>query len=336
MNRVMKTSGWMLALAVVGIHCTAYAGRTTTRNGYLGVSIEKLTFDDKKNLHSDFGVMVVDVADKSPAEKAGIREDDVIQYYNDIQIRKTEDLTRRVRETKPGTTVKIVLVRDSKRTEVEAEIGRMKRSAWFSGAINGKEFQFCNRSRCYLGVKPQDLNADLAGYFNVKEHEGILVAEVVENGPAEKAGIKAGDVIVQLDNKKTTEPDDIQSILSDKEDGDKVEIAFVRKGERKTVTAELEERESQFNFSGPDVHVNIPKMPRINVRIPEIETCAPEINIESEPIGSKIPDINARMPNRCQPDLKMNVDEDYRDFMKKQQQAEERNQKGLAALRTTG
>jgi membrane-associated protease RseP (regulator of RpoE activity) len=185
-------------------------------------------------------------------------------------------------------------------------------------------------------VKPQDINADLAEYFKVKEHEGVLVAEVVENGPAEKAGIKAGDVIVQLDNEKITEPDDIQSILSDKEDGDKVEIAFVRKGERKTVTAELEERESRFNFSMPNVHVNIPNVPRIDVPVPEIETCTPEINVETEPIGSKIPDINARMPNGCQPDLKMNVDEDYRDFMKIQRQAEERNQKGLAALRTSG
>jgi S1-C subfamily serine protease len=243
------------------------------RPGYLGVSIEKLSIDDKQELKADFGVRVGDVSEDSPAEKAGIREDDVIQTYNGDKIRRTQDLIRRVRETKPGTKVRIGLVRESKSMEVETEIGRLHRSEII---VNGRDTgRFRRSGRGALGVRLHGLNADLSGYFKVKEDEGALVTEVEEDGPADKAGIKAGDVLVQIGGDPVHGPEDVPEILSGRDEGDEVEITLIRKGIRQTVKAEVEERNFQFQLNMPEMNIHVPD---IDIEVPDVPE-VPQLDI---------------------------------------------------------
>jgi C-terminal processing protease CtpA/Prc len=243
------------------------ATAASRRPGYLGVSIEKLGLDDKKELKADFGVLVGDVSEDSPAEKAGIKEDDVIQYFNGDKIRRTQDLIRRVRETKPGTKVKIGLVRESKTMEVEAEIGRLHRSEIIVGGRDERRFRNSGRGGRALGVRLHDLNPDLSEYFKVKEDEGALVTEVEDDGPAEKAGIKAGDVLIQIDGDPVTGSEDVAEILSGRDEGDEVEITLIRKGIRQTVKAEVEERNFQFQFNMPEMNIHVPD---IDIDVPDV------------------------------------------------------------------
>jgi C-terminal processing protease CtpA/Prc len=255
------------------------ATAASRRPGYLGVSIEKLSFDDKKELKVDFGVLVGDVSEDSPAEKAGIREDDVIQYFNGDKIRRTQDLIRRVRETKPGTKVKIGLVRESKTMEVEAEIGRFHRSEIIVGGQDERRFRYSGRGGRALGVRLHDLNPDLSEYFKVKEDEGALVTEVEDDSPAEKAGIKAGDVIVKIDGDPVTGPDDVAEILSDRDEGDEVEITLIRKGIKQTVKAEVEERNFNFQFNMPEMNIHVPD---IDIDVPDVPQFDIQVDLDED------------------------------------------------------
>jgi serine protease Do len=92
--------------------------------------------------------------------------------------------------------------------------------------------------RGWLGVTVQPLTTELAKQFNLKEEEGALVGDVIEGGPAEKAGILRGDVIVEYDGKKIDEPTQLRNMVASTEPGKEVELKIIRenKAEKKKVT----------------------------------------------------------------------------------------------------
>jgi hypothetical protein len=94
----------------------------------------------------------------------------------------------------------------------------------------------------YLGVQPQDLNPQLAEYFGVTEEQGVLIAEVIEESPAASAGLKAGDVILSVDDRSVAESDDLVRIMRDHEEGDQVKLQLIRDGKKRQLEATLGER----------------------------------------------------------------------------------------------
>ena len=111
-------------------------------------------------------------------------------------------------------------------------------------------------SRARLGVRTQDLNDQLGEYFQVPGGKGVLVIEVLEDTPAEKAGIRAGDVIVGIDGESVGETGDISRRLREKDD-EPVRVEIVRRGSKQTLTAQLEKREVPRRMS-----INAPRAPR--------------------------------------------------------------------------
>jgi serine protease Do len=100
-------------------------------------------------------------------------------------------------------------------------------------------------SRGYLGVMPQDVTPDLAAQFNLPSSNGALVGDVESGTPAEKAGIKAGDVIVEFNGNKITDAHDLLMAVSDCSPGTKATVKIVRNGETRTVNVTLAERPNQ-------------------------------------------------------------------------------------------
>jgi C-terminal processing protease CtpA/Prc len=92
-----------------------------------------------------------------------------------------------------------------------------------------------------LGVRVEPLNPDLAGYFNVPDGKGVLVVEVMKDTPAEKAGVKAGDVITRVGDHPVVDAEDLARELGN--EAGKVSLAVVRKGARRTIEAEIEKQE---------------------------------------------------------------------------------------------
>ncbi len=130
----------------------------------------------------------------------------------------------------------------------------------------------------YLGVQSMDVG-QLADYFGVDE--GVLVTEVVEDSPAEEAGLKAGDVILAVGDEEVSDPGELREAVRDQEPGETVKVAIVRRGERSTVAVKLGDASDlgdaeMFFMSPEDGHISIPEIPRIK-RIPRIDVQAPNL-----------------------------------------------------------
>jgi membrane-associated protease RseP (regulator of RpoE activity) len=227
----------LAALALAGTVLVSDAGAAAAlkKNGFLGVSIEGLSRKDKEKTGAAFGVMVAGVETGSPAEKAGIREDDVIQYFRGEKIRTPVELIRCVAGTEPDSVVKIRLVRNALAKEVAVKIGKME-----SEKRQRKIVARMNRSRARLGVRLHDLGDDLAAYFKVKPDEGALVLDVDRESAASKAGLKAGDVIVRVGKDKVFESGDVSELIGELKPGDKADLAIVRQGREIAVQARLD------------------------------------------------------------------------------------------------
>jgi len=105
-------------------------------------------------------------------------------------------------------------------------------------------------TRGYLGIKMQDLNADLAQQFNLSTQSGVLVDDVMTNGPAGKAGIKSGDVILSFNGKKVEDGSSLQLAVSECAPGSAATVKLIRAGADKSVTVKLEALPSELTQSG--------------------------------------------------------------------------------------
>ena len=250
---------FLLALFMTAVH-TAIAA---PKRGWLGVAVQEITPSLQKALElgDRKGLMITEVMDDSPAERAGLLEEDVILRYDGEPVSRISELRRLVRRTSPGTEVTLRIWRDGKEMDIRATIGKLRRRASdvFIWRGPGKTLEiFSGYPR--LGVQVHELNPDLARYFEVDDREGVLVLEVEEDSPAEKAGLKAGDVIVRVEGEKVRDADDLRDILTDYEDGDEVAVEIVRRGKRKTLTVTLERGRFFSNWVWP----SFPRFPRFD------------------------------------------------------------------------
>ena len=205
------------------------------------------------------GVRVEEVGTGSAAEKAGIREGDLVVEFDGERVRSAMQLTRLVRETPEGRQVAVAVMRDGKRQALQATPeGREPRARnrdpeVFLRQLPHFDFEFDDRfprrfefrlpdpgsripesRRGRLGVSVQSLTPELADYFGAK-HGGVLVSSVAQGSSAAKAGIKAGDVITSINSRQVSNPDDLMRELRDLT-GD-VAIVVVRDKKELTVTA---------------------------------------------------------------------------------------------------
>ncbi len=291
MDKFNRLSGTMKATCIVALAlvmtgalvllAAEKAAVEKAERGFLGVSVQRLDGADREKLGVAYGVQVAHVEKDSAAAKAGILEDDVIQSVNGEKVRDPQTLIEIVRELAPGSTVKIGIWRGGKSLELSAALGkreRPERSHWSVGPLV-KHL----RSGPYLGVNIMDLDNDLAAYFSVKAGEGILVTKVEKDTPAAKAGLKSGDVIVQMGDKPVKDSGDIHESLAALKKGDSIVLTVVRHGKKETLKAEPDfsrhERVLRIFGGDKDMEIEHLELPDLNVDIPEFEIeppCPPD------------------------------------------------------------
>lgn len=225
----------------------------STKEGWMGVYVQEISKEIKEamDLKSEEGVLIRDVVEDSPAEKAGIEKRDVILTFGGEKVLDTERFVRMVKRTSPGDELKLLILRDGKEKTLTITIGETSgnklRESEFPGLEppKGKSqvYKFFTFSGGRIGVKVEDLTEQLGDYFGVKDGEGALITEVDEKGPASKAGLKAGDVVVEVDGKKIEDTGNLIDVISGKEKGDKVEIKVLRNRNSQSFIVEVEERE---------------------------------------------------------------------------------------------
>ncbi len=219
------------------------------RQGWLGIQIRDLTSQQAKDLEvsSEEGALVTDVTTDSPADKGGIKENDIVVEFNGRTIHDSEDLMKAVRRTKPGTAAAVVVERKAGKKNLQVTVGKLKRESWtlapgapFPPATPRMRFFHASMT---CGMQLSDLSEQLGEYFGAPEGKGVLVEEVEKQSEGAKAGFKAGDVILRIGDQKVEELGDVTDALRDFKDGDTASVEILRKGSRQKLTLIVDEEE---------------------------------------------------------------------------------------------
>ena len=219
--------------------------------GWLGLEIGEVTSDEAKDmkLPEIRGVLVSEVVADGPAAKAGLKAKDVIMEYDGTPVEGTVQFRRLVRETPPGRTVNLTVVRDGQGTKLSVQVGDNARNmeSRLRMVMPSRPFnfnftmpEFMPGHTPALGIEAEDLSGQLGEYFHVPGGEGVLVREVNADTPAAKAGLKAGDVITKVDGKAVKGLGELRDNLREKRDQKNVALTIVREGAEKSISVAIE------------------------------------------------------------------------------------------------
>ena len=294
--------------------------------GFLGVYGEDITNENaaRYRLNQPRGVGITQVVKDSPAEKAGLRKDDVILRLDGENVTSVRKLNRLVSEIAPDHSVRITISRNGSEQEITATMGKRKNTAfagdfmtqepqvWKFNGPNGKllddqrkkfeelnklhDFQWNNNNDLLfslsnsrrIGVSTVALTKQLADYFGIADGRGVLVTNVSEDGPAAKAGIKAGDVITAVDGEAIDSPGDISRVIGRKKEGD-VSLTVIRNKSQQTfrVTPQSasnrefrdELRRTIKDQVGRQIVIPRIQFPDVNISVPRVNIQMPQIRI---------------------------------------------------------
>ncbi len=228
-----------------------FNGSPLTGGTYLGVNLAEIDSNRAKELKlkDDYGVEITRVEENSPAEKAGLKVGDVVLEYNGQRVEGIEQFGRMVRETPPGREVKLTVSRNGATQTLVASLGsrKFRFQVSFPQGFEMPEFHMPDIPQIYtatrsamLGVEAETLGSQLAVYFGVKD--GVLVRAVLENTPAQKAGLRAGDVITKVDGMAVTAPSELSSAVRTANAKKTYAIELMRDRKPVTVTVTVEDR----------------------------------------------------------------------------------------------
>ncbi len=194
--------------------------------GWLGIFLQELSGDLIEALGVNEGVLVSEVIEGSPAEKAGIEVGDVIVEFDGEKIVSIPQLQGVVSETSPGKRVKVGILKDGRKKKLMVNTGEMPEQ--FAAA----EVEEKPEEMGWLGLTVTSVDNEKARQFGVEAEEGILVIRVESNSPAEDAGIVPGDLLLKINRKNVKDMKSYEKIKGELE-GKKDSVLFlVQRGSR--------------------------------------------------------------------------------------------------------
>jgi serine protease Do len=242
---------------------------------FLGVYAEDISKENmgRYGLSDVRGIGITEIVKDSPAEKAGLKKDDVIVRFEGESITSVRKLNRLVSEAAPDHTVRLTVSRGGAEQEVSVTLAKRNEAQNFFGSAMPNEifknlpngsFQinpglmeinpgqdglvYAFGGNRHIGISTQALTKQLADYFGVKDG-GLLVTSVSENTPAAKAGLKAGDVITAVDGEKVESSGDIARAINKKEDGD-ITLTIIRDRSTQTIKVTPEKTQGSLMRTG--------------------------------------------------------------------------------------
>jgi membrane-associated protease RseP (regulator of RpoE activity) len=240
---------------------SVFSSEESGTSSYLGVDISDVTTErlSALKLKEEKGVEVTMVDQDAPAGKAGIKEHDVILSMNGTAIESGAQLRRMIHETPPGRIVTFGLSRDGQPATVKVQL-----------ADKGKEFSFMNghdmknfnihvpeihipdidipsinmvmvTSSARSGLSVENITPQLGEFFGVKNGNGVLVRAVEKGSRAEKAGFRAGDVIVKINDQPVHDTGDFTHAVKSRT-GSAVSVGVIRDKKEQNLNLTLPER----------------------------------------------------------------------------------------------
>lgn len=239
---------------------------------YLGVDTRDITPDRLAplGLKEEHGVEVTTVDQDAPAGKAGIKEHDVILSVNGTQVESVEQLRRMIHEIPSGRVVTLGLLRNGQSMAVKAQLADRREASGYAYSYgpDGKNFKFAMpavpaipaipaipeihipdidipvsvvvHSSLRSGLMIENLTPQLGDFLGVKNGQGVLVRSVEKGSRAEKAGFRAGDVIVKVNGQAVVDAGDFSHALRSRKDNS-ANLSIIRDKKEQTITLTLPE-----------------------------------------------------------------------------------------------
>ena len=244
---------------------------------WLGIETQEVTADKVKQfkLPAERGVVVGRIAPDSPAAKAGLEENDVITEVEGQRVEGATQFSRMIHEIPVGRTIQLTIWRDAKSQTLSATLGEAEQvhrgwmntqpgafaftmpgveipdvqgldlpevsdlpsMEWDGGDLLMPDVMLGVRPR--LGIDAEDISGQLGAYFGAPDGEGILVRNVNPGSAAEKAGVKAGDIITSFNGERLRSLGDLREKLSARNDDKSAKLGILRNKSNMTLTVDL-------------------------------------------------------------------------------------------------
>jgi len=207
---------------------------------FLGIYPSAIEDDSREALdwHEDYGILIEDVVEDGPAVKAGLKGGDILIQIDAEKITSLKNLRKVLSNYKPDDVVQVTCCRDGQKFDVKLTLG-----AGPSKKIEFSMLPKVGKKRGFLGVYTSELSDQLKEYFKVEE--GVLIQTVEEETPAAQAGLKAGDIILKIDDDVIDEPDELMETLRSRDPGAEVVVHISRGGKPMDLKVTLGEAPEQ-------------------------------------------------------------------------------------------
>jgi serine protease Do len=231
---------------------------------WLGVESQEISSEKAKELKlpAERGVLLERIVPDSPAAKAGLKDNDVITEINGQRVEGAAQFRRMIHEIPAGRSVQFTIWRDGRAQTISVTLGKSedRGNMWFKSAPRAFSFQLPRveipevmdmpgmdwstggvlaGARPRLGIDAEDLSGQFGTYFGAPDGEGVLVRAVNAGSPAEKAGVKSGDVITSLNGERIRSLGDLREKLAGKREEKTVKLGVLRNKSEVSISVEL-------------------------------------------------------------------------------------------------
>ena len=191
--------------------------------GWLGISIQDITEDIAENmkLKDMKGALVGHVFEGDPADKAGIKTGDIIMEIAGKRIQDSHELMRVIAALAVGEKITVKILREGKEKTLSTTVGERK---------DENEIARKGKTREYYGMAVQEITPDMAKHLGLSEKGGVIISQVRDGSPADDAGLKIQDIILQINKVRISSMKDFQSEIK-KESQEGTILMLIKRGE---------------------------------------------------------------------------------------------------------
>jgi serine protease Do len=191
------------------------------QRGYVGIGMQPIDPEMVEffNLENNSGALITRVIEDGPADRAGLKKDDVIIKIGNKKVEDTQDVFNIIGFTTPETEVEFVIIRNGKQKKVTVKIGSKADSELADTSDLGKKF----------GLTVKTIDEDIADEYKAEEGVGVVVVEVKSGSPAAQAGIRNGMVILEVNRIEVRDVGEFNEVIGESAESGKV-LLLVKTG----------------------------------------------------------------------------------------------------------
>ncbi len=179
------------------------------------------------------GVRITQVISGSPADGAGLKKDDIITAVDGSSVKSVDDVQNALKDRSPGDTVTFSVSRGGQEEEVAVTLGRRGETLPVQPALPGQMAQ------PYLGVSLADITPEIQKELGLTRDHGVAIVEVDQQGPAQKAGLRRGDVVLMIGSQQVATAEEARNAILGHQPGEAVSVRVQRGGDEVSIQVEL-------------------------------------------------------------------------------------------------